>query len=102
MFPKDLCWVPFYINSIYCIVYITIYYKYCSASSVQQAINKLQSAFDVIQSRIYYLKLVMNVDKTKYILFSGSKKIDNNLSSLQTLQGSVIELVRVQISWHYC
>ncbi len=67
---------------------------YCSASSVQQAIFKLQSAFDVIQSRIYYLKLVMNVDKTKYMLFSGSKKFDNSLSSLQTLQGSVIELVK--------
>ncbi len=44
---------------------------YCSASSGQQALYKLQSAFDVIQSRIYYLKLVLNVDKTKYMLFSG-------------------------------
>ncbi len=61
---------------------------YCSASSGQQAVYKLQSAFDVIQSRIYNLKLVLNV------VFSGSKKFDNNLSSLQTLQGSVIELVK--------
>ncbi len=66
---------------------------YCSASSGQQAVYKLQSAFDVIQSWIYNLKLVLNVDKTKYMLFSGSKKFDDNLSSLQTLQGSVIELV---------
>ncbi len=43
----------------------------CSASSAQQALYKLQSAFDVIQSRIYNRKLVLNVDKTKYMLFSG-------------------------------
>ncbi len=36
----------------------------------------------------------MNVDKTKYMLFSGSKKFNKNVSSLQTLQGSVIELVK--------
>ncbi len=67
---------------------------YCSASSGKQALYKLQSAFDVIQSRIYNLKLVLNVDKTKYMLFSGSKKIDKNVSSLQTLQGTVIESVK--------
>ncbi len=48
---------------------------YCSASSGQQALYKLQSAFDVIQSRIYNLKLVLNVDKTKNMLFSGKKKM---------------------------
>ncbi len=67
---------------------------YCSASSGKQALYKLQSAFDVIQSRIYNLKLVLNVDKTKYMLFSGSKKFDKNVSSLQTLQGTVIESVK--------
>ncbi len=67
---------------------------FCSASSGQQALYKLQSAFDVIQSRIYNLKLVLNVDKTKYMLFSGSQKFDKNVSSLQTLQGTVIESVK--------
>ncbi len=67
---------------------------YCSASSGKQAHYKLQSAFDVIQSRIYNLKLVLNVDKTKYMLFSGSTKFDKNVSSLQTLQGTVIESVK--------
>ncbi len=66
----------------------------CSTSSGQQALYKLQSAFDVIQSRLYNLKLVLNADKTKYMLFSGSKKLENNLISLQTLQGTVIELVK--------
>ncbi len=44
---------------------------YCSASPGQQALYKLQSAFDVFQSRLYRLKLVLNADKTKYMLFSG-------------------------------
>ncbi len=60
----------------------------------KQALYKLQSAFDVIQSRIYNLKLVLNVDKTKYMLFSGSKKFDKNVFSLQTLQCTVIESVK--------
>ncbi len=67
---------------------------YCSASSGKQALYKLQSAFDVIQSRIYNLKLVLNVDKTKYMLFSGSKKFEKNVFSLQTLQCTVIESVK--------
>ncbi len=67
---------------------------YCSASSGQQALYKLQSAFNVIQSWLYNLKLVLNADKTKCMLFSGSKKFENNLISLQTLQGTVIELVK--------
>ncbi len=67
---------------------------YCSASSGQQALYKLQLAFDVIQSQIYNIKLVLNVDKTKYMLFSGTIFFYNNVSSLQTLQGSVIELVK--------
>lgn len=57
---------------------------YCSASSGQQALYKLQSAFDVILSRLYNLKLVLNADKTKYVLFLGSKKfVENDLISLQ-------------------
>ncbi len=46
----------------------------CSASSGKQALYKLQSTFDVIQSRLYNLKLVLSADKTKYMLFSGSKE----------------------------
>ncbi len=48
---------------------------YCSASSGQQALYKLQSAFDVIQSRLYNLKLVLNADKTKYMLFSNQSQV---------------------------
>ncbi len=75
---------------------------YCSASSIQQAVYKLQSAFDVIQSRIYNLKLALNVDKTKYMLFSGSNVFYNNISSLQTKRYHDRISKLVQISWHYC
>ncbi len=74
---------------------------YCSDSSGQQALNELQSVFDVIQSRLYNLKLVLNADKTKYMLFSTSKKCENNSISLQTLYCDWIS-ERVQISWHHC
>ncbi len=101
MFRKDLCWVPFYINCLdYDIQDANVHFcaddsvMYCSASSGKQALYKLQSAFDVIQSRIYNLKLVLNVDKTKYMLFSGSKKLEKNVFSLQTLQCTVIESVK--------
>ncbi|KAF7711487.1 hypothetical protein HF521_000498, partial [Silurus meridionalis] len=35
-----------------------------------------------------------NSDKTKYMVFSGSKKLECNLISLKTLQGSMIKLVK--------
>lgn len=59
-----------------------------------KALCKLQSAFNVIQSRLFNLKLVLNGEKTKYMVFSGSKKFDTKLISLQTLQGSMLELVK--------
>ncbi len=59
-------------NNIY--LYADDSVMYCSASSGQQALCKLQSAFNVIQSRLYSLKLVLNADKTKYVLFSSKKK----------------------------
>jgi len=41
---------------------------YCGAPSKQQALHKLQAAFDVIQSRLHSLKLVLNVDKTNHVI----------------------------------
>uniref|UniRef100_A0A8C2EK04 Reverse transcriptase domain-containing protein n=1 Tax=Cyprinus carpio TaxID=7962 RepID=A0A8C2EK04_CYPCA len=67
---------------------------YCGAPSKQQALIKLQAAFDVFQSRLHTLKLVLNADKTKIMLFSSSKKAVDNFIPLQTLQGNVIELVK--------
>ncbi len=44
---------------------------YCSASSGQQALYKLKSAFDVIQSWLYNLKLVQNADKNVILKFKN-------------------------------
>lgn len=53
----------------------------------------LQSAFDIVQSCLLDLKVVLNVTKTKMMLFSSGRKIVDSLSNTETLQGSQIELV---------
>jgi len=87
VFPKDRCWGPFYspftsldydIQDANFQFYADDSVVYSSASSGQQALSKLQSAFNIIQFRLYSLKLVLNTDKTKYMLFSKSKKLENN------------------------
>ena len=50
---------------------------YCSASSLTSAIQKLQSAFNVVQSNLNQLRLVLNSDKTKLMCFSKSRKTDD-------------------------
>ncbi len=40
---------------------------YCCAPTQQQALGDLQSAFDIIQARFFTLKLVLNVEKTKFM-----------------------------------
>ncbi len=46
---------------------------YCSTPSKQQSVTALQSVFDIIQNRFRALKLVLNVEKTEYMLFSNSR-----------------------------
>lgn len=41
-----------------------------SAATINQA-SYLQSAFNVVQEQLYQLKLVLNVEKTKLMLFSS-------------------------------
>ncbi|KAJ8287209.1 hypothetical protein GJAV_G00048920 [Gymnothorax javanicus] len=66
---------------------------YCCASSVSHAFQSLQSAFDVFQSQLRQLKLVLNAEKTKVMLFSNSKCVPDALHSIVSLQGTPIELV---------
>lgn len=67
---------------------------YSSASTPNQALSQLQFAFDIVQRNLFELKLVLNVDKTKFMLFSKSKPISkNNLLPITTSQGSEIEFV---------
>ncbi len=66
---------------------------YCSAPSKQQLVIALQSVFDIIQNRFCALKLVLNVEKTKYMLFSNSRTSLENSIVLQTSQGSQVTSV---------
>ena len=66
---------------------------YCSASSVKSAFAQLQSAFNIVQSRLEKLKLVLNAEKSKVMLFSNAKS-PATPPELVTSQGGVIELVQ--------
>ncbi len=66
---------------------------YCSAPSKQQSVTALQSVFDIIQNRFCALKLVLNVEKTKCMLFSNSRTSLENSIVLQTSQGSQVTSV---------
>ena len=46
---------------------------YCTADSVQLAINNLQLAFNELQKSLLNHKLLLNVTKTKYMLFSRAQ-----------------------------
>ncbi len=73
---------------------------YCSAPSKQQSVTALQSVFDIIQNRFCALKLVLNVEKTKCMLFSNFRTSLENCSSDFSGEPSYFS-VRVQISGHY-
>lgn len=60
---------------------------YCSLSSVLQFLEFLQSAFYTVQSCLTQLKLVLNADKSKTMLFSNGKQLSSHLSRLSTVQG---------------
>lgn len=64
---------------------------YCSAPSPSEALAKLQVAFTKIQENLLKLQLVLNSNKTKYMLFSNSQI--QTLPQISTLQGQVIERV---------
>lgn len=46
---------------------------YCSFPSVVQALEFLQSVVDVVQSNVTQLKLVLNTEKFKVMLFYNGK-----------------------------
>ncbi len=66
---------------------------YCSAPTKQQALVDLQSTFDIIQARFFTLKLVLNVEKTKFMWLSNSRNSLDGSVVLRTLQGKLIALV---------
>ena len=66
---------------------------YCSSPSVADTFHFLQSALDVLQSQLTKLKLVLNTDKTKLMLFSNGKALPKVLPKLLTSHGTEIERV---------
>uniref|UniRef100_A0A3B3DM95 Reverse transcriptase domain-containing protein n=2 Tax=Oryzias melastigma TaxID=30732 RepID=A0A3B3DM95_ORYME len=65
---------------------------YCCGSSLLQVIETLQKAFVAVQNSLLQLKLVLNADKSKLMLFSN-KKVPDDLPVVTTLEGEVIEVV---------
>uniref|UniRef100_A0A8C7PVH2 Reverse transcriptase domain-containing protein n=1 Tax=Oncorhynchus mykiss TaxID=8022 RepID=A0A8C7PVH2_ONCMY len=66
---------------------------YCCASSLTEAFQNLQTAFYTVQHTFRQLKLILNIDKTKLMLFSKARNRPLNLSPITTCQGKEIEVV---------
>ena len=66
---------------------------YCIAVSVELAIERLQLAFDTIQAALANLKLVLNTDKTKFMVFTRARKDDTVQQDIFTKNKSIIERV---------
>lgn len=66
---------------------------YCCAPSLTQAIAHLQNAFNMVQHTLLQLKLVLNADKTKCMLFTGHQNRSLNIPSVITLDGREIQTV---------
>ena len=66
---------------------------YCCASSLTKAFQNLQTAFYTVQHTLCQLKLILNTDKTKLMVFSKARNRSLNLSPNTTCQGNEIETV---------
>ena len=66
---------------------------YCCASSLTKAFQNLQTAFYAVQHTLCQLKLILNNDKTKLMVFSKARIRPLNLSPIISCQGIKIETV---------
>ncbi|KAI4830607.1 hypothetical protein KUCAC02_002226 [Chaenocephalus aceratus] len=66
---------------------------YCAGPTIQEAVVKLQAVFNTIQTQLFELKLLLNVDKTKVMLFSKVKKTPEPVLDIVTTQGTKLEVV---------
>ena len=66
---------------------------YCIANSIQLATENLQLSFNVLQDSLRELKLVLNADKTKFMIFSRANEIDFSSLRITTLNGGNIDRV---------
>ena len=53
----------------------------------------MQTAFYTVQDTLCLLKLILNTDKTKLMVFSKARNRPLNLSPITTRQGKAIEVV---------
>ena len=58
-----------------------------------QNFQNMQTAFHTVQHTLCQLKLILNTDKTKLMLFSNARNRPLNLSPITTCQGKEIEVV---------
>ncbi len=65
---------------------------YSCAATLVHAVEHLQNAFFVMQNTLHELKLVLNADKTKLMLFTNSKSSAN--VPVYTANGKEIEVVK--------
>ncbi len=66
---------------------------YSSASTLDQTMSHHQPDFDEVQQTLSDLKLVLNAEKTKLMMFTKRKSAYSNICSITTLHGSEIEVV---------
>ena len=66
---------------------------YCARPSIKEAVVELQAVFNIIQTQLSELKLLLNVDKTKVMLFSKTKKTPEPVLDIVTTQGIKLEVV---------
>ena len=57
---------------------------YCCASSLTKAFQNLQTAFYTVQHTLCQLKLILNTDKTKPMVFSKARNGPLNFSPIIT------------------
>jgi len=72
--------------------YVDDYVIYYCSHLIIQAFEFLQSAFDAEQIHLEQLKLVLNDEKFKIILFFKSFVPSENIPSIRTTQGKILEL----------
>ena len=71
---------------------------YCVGPSIKEAVVKLQAVFNIIQTQLSELKLILNVDKTKVMLFSKAKKTPETTLDIVTTQGKLLEVINTLVS----
>ena len=66
---------------------------YCIAVSLELAVERLQLAFNTLQTVLAQLKLVLNANKTKFMVFTRSNTVDYNNLCIKTVKDTLIERV---------